>query len=228
MATPRNVCHRCRHKWKVKKNMAPECPKCGWDNIGPTDPAPSPLPKLAVIALLALLAAWKLGLLPGSAVKQAQDALKDAQGAVKDLADEVEKKLPQGEKTKSAEESKTAAKTETPERPQPEPKKTPKPEPKAGADAPPRPDVVVTSKLGAPTGSAYMVRGKLKNQGQADAHHVRVRVTFQDKDGATLDEVDAECPSDLAAGKTSRFEAAVAGEKAKRVEAFKAQVSFEE
>ena len=88
MSTPRNVCHRCRTKWRVKrKNPRRDCPKCGCDNIGPTDPAPSIVPKLVVLAALLVGGAYAAGLLTDEDFERAQQQV---EGAVDDVRREVE------------------------------------------------------------------------------------------------------------------------------------------
>jgi hypothetical protein len=88
MSVPRHVCHRCRTKWTVKrKNPARECPKCGCDNIGPTDPAMGLLPKLAALVVLVIAGAYAAGFLTDADLQRAQQHV---EGAVDDVRREVE------------------------------------------------------------------------------------------------------------------------------------------
>lgn len=230
MSTPRNVCHRCRTKWKVKRGEnSRECPKCGCTNVGPTDPARGNMGLIVVVLLLAVGGAWYFDLLPG----EAKEALEDARDAVETNIEDVRREVggddsderPRPTPTKKAPKSRAPKKEATKTKAT---KPAPRPTPKAESDAPPLPvpDVVVSSKSGVLIGSAYLVKGKVKNTGGAEASRVRVVVTFLGTGGA-LTEVEAACPSTLAAGKTARYEAAVTGDTAQAVDSFTVKATFE-
>jgi len=210
MATPRNVCHRCRHKWKVKKGLAKSCPKCGCDNVGPTDPAGGLLPKLVVVVLLAGGVAWWLGLLPG----EAQDVVDDA---VDDVRREVESRTGDGGGGGATGEAGAGGATGAAGAGQGaadggEEAAAGGEDPAAAAKAAGRPLVVVASRMGTRVGPTYLVRGRIANQGGADARDVRVVVTLLDDEGAEVDEVEAKAPTEVAEGGDAAYEAAVADE----------------
>jgi hypothetical protein len=52
-------------------------------------------------------------------------------------------------------------------------------------------------------------------------------VTFKDSDGGTVATVEARCPTTLEAGKRAKYEAAVAGADAERVDSFSAEATWE-
>ena len=215
----RNVCHSCRHKWKVKKakEWSTECPKCGRGNVGPTDPSSSILPKLLMVIAILIGGAYYAGLIGGDTSivedlkKQAEDAARELQG---DDAKPARSRVPVKTKNKTKKKG----------------KRRPKAKPNKPAKATPPPEravVVVAGRSGAPVGSTYMVRGKIKNTGGVDAKSIVVVVTYKDASGKVLQTYDAECPKTLAAGKSARFESALAGDKAKLVETFEAAVTFD-
>lgn len=227
MSTPRNVCHRCRHKWKVKKGKEDGCPKCGAALFGPTDPAPSMLGRIAVVLVLALVGAWYFDLLPGSAKDALEDAKDAVESTVEDVKKEVESNLPKEDPTPA----KTPKKTATPRHVK---KKKPKPATEDGpvedgpVEAKPEADVAVVSKSGVLLGSAYIVKGKVTNRGTARAKDVRVLVTYKDATGAVIAEMEAEVDARaLAPSQWARYESAVADDVAKRTESFSVVAEFE-
>lgn len=228
MATPRNVCHRCRHKWKVKRGeWSRECPKCGHANVGPTDPAPSILPKLALVLLILAGGAYYLGLVGDDTVKEAQEA---AQQAAERLQAEVEQRTGGGEETapSPARSEASAAKTQRP-RPPAQPRRSPEPEERGEPAPAPRPQVEVASKMGWAVGSAYRVKGKLENTGGARARKIKVHVVFHDAQDRVLARYEAECGVEsLEPGGSARFESAIAGREAEQVDDFEVEVEFSE
>lgn len=225
----RNVCHACRHKWKVKKNeWASECPKCGRGNVGPTDDSSSILPKLIMVVVILAGGAYYFGLLGGSpedVKKSLENAAEKAKQAAQDLQNETSSDKPSPKKVKV----KPKPSQEPKKAPNKAPKKAPNKAPKKApaAEAPPTALVVVSSRLGAPLPSTYLVKGKIKNTGSVDATSIKVVVTYKDKAGKVLGTRDAECPTTLAPGKTARYESALGGDEAKQVETFEASVTFE-
>jgi len=216
----RNVCHSCRHKWKVgNKEWATECPKCGRGNVGPTDDSPSILPKLVMVVVILAGGAYYMGLLGGSVEdvkKGAQDLKRKAEEAARELQDEAppsKSPVPVGSKGK---------------KPPQKPAQKPAQKPKAPATpAPERPHVVVAGRSGAKVGSSYLVKGKIKNTGGVAAAGVKVLVIYKDKAGGVLETYEAECPSVLGPGESARFESGLGGDAAEQVEDFEAKVSFE-
>jgi len=222
MATPRNVCHRCRHKWKVKRGeWSRECPKCGHANVGPTDPAPSILPKLVLVVLILAGGAYYLGLVGSDTVKEAQEAAEKLQA-------EVEKRTGGGEEAAPTAARGEAPAAKSPRQPPREPSPSPDPAKPQGEAAPsPRPRVEVGSKMGWAVGSAYRVKGKVENTGGAKATEIKVHVIFHDAQDRVLARYEAECEStSLAPGGSARFESAIAGAEAKQVDDFEVQVEF--
>ena len=92
---------------------------------------------------------------------------------------------------------------------------------------PPVAKVVIRGKSGAPMGSAYLVKGKVRNEGGARASAISVRVIFKGPAGAAIAEVEARCPRTLEPGASGAYEAAVSGERAEQVEGFTVDVTFE-
>lgn len=228
MGTARNVCHRCRHKWKVSRGeWSQECPKCGHGNVGPTDPAPSLLPKLVVGGAILLGGAYYTGLIGGG---RSPDELKaELQRQFEDAQSKIERDVLGPMASPAAPAATPAAPApraeQTPaERPAVKPRASETPAPSAASAAP---LVVVKGRSGALLGGSYLVKGKLENSGGAKAEGVSVRVTFRDAQGAVLEVVEAECPASVEAGASARFEAALSGGKAERVESFEAEVSFQ-
>ncbi len=222
MATPRFVCHRCRHKWKVGKTSPKECPKCGHGNVGHTDPAPSYLGKIVVVLVVALAGAWYFDLLPGSAsdaidegLDAVEDKIQETRRDVESLDDERPQRRPA--KPKAERPAKPKAKAPTKAKPA---------RPAGKTEAPSKPDVVVHSKSSAALSTSYMVKGKIKNKGGADATGVKVVVTFKGASGVVAT-VNARCPTELAAGKTAKYEAAVAGDDAEGIEDFEVSAVFD-
>lgn len=226
MATPRNVCHRCRHKWKVKRGeWSRECPKCGHANVGPTDPAPSLLPKLGLVILILAGGAYYLGLIGDDAVKGAQEA---AEKAAEQLQAEVEKRTGSGEPAPAAPGPKPPAPGQeaSGRRPSARPSREPEP-PASAAPRPAGPRVEVASKMGWAVGSAYRVKGKIENRGGAPARGVRVHVVFHDAQDQVLARYEAECAvTSLEPGESAPFESAVAGAEAERVDDFEVEVEL--
>lgn len=228
MGTPRNVCHRCRHKWKVSKGeWARECPKCGHGNVGPTDPAPSLLPKLVIVGGIVLGGAYYTGVIGGG--KSPEEAAQELKQTFEDASQRIEQDVrgsferAQGEPSPGA--SQAAPRASQAASPPPAPRASaPAPDPEPAAAA--APEVVVKGRSGALLGGSYLVKGKLENSGGALAEELVVRVTFLGAGGAVLDVVEAECPATLEAGASARFEAACSGDKANEVEEFTAEVSF--
>jgi hypothetical protein len=221
MATARMVCHRCRHKWKVGRSIGnDECPKCGHTLVGPTDPAGGMLPKLIVVAAIALAGAWFSGLLTSEDLEQARDAV---ESTVDEVRDEVEDLVPETrEDPPSAEE----APRKPAKKPARKPAKTPAPPEEEKEETKlPLAKVVVAGKSGAPFGRTYLVKGKVHNQGGGDAKDVRVTVIFKG-DGGVLAKVEAKAPSRLAAGEKAPYEAAIAGDDAGKVTSVDAEVVY--
>lgn len=220
----RNVCHACRHKWKVGKNeWAKECPKCGRTNVGPTDDSPSILPKLVMVVVILLGGAYYMGLLGGSVEdvkKGAEDLKRKAEEAARELQDEAAPNEAPEDQPKKGEAKKAQPKKRAPKKAQP--KKAQPTEP-----APEKAQVVVAGRSGAPVGSSYLVKGKIKNTGGVAAKAIKVQVTYKDAAGKVLQTYEAECPETLGPGESARFESGLSGEAAKQVEDFEAQVTFE-
>lgn len=223
MGSPRNVCHRCRHKWKVK-GWAEECPKCGHTNVGPTDHAPGLAGPVAIILIVVVAGAWWLGYVP-------DEAKKAVESTVDNVRKEVEKHVPDDDAPETQPKLKNNPKNAKPPTPKPTatPTRTPTPDPEPLNEAPkiPLPKVVVSSKSGAATSNTYFVKGKVKNTGGADANGVTVKVTFRDVAGKKIAAVEARCKTELAAGKTTKFEAAVAGEQAAKVDGFTVEADWD-
>lgn len=217
----RNVCHACRHKWKVGKNeWAKECPKCGRTNVGPTDDSPSILPKLVMVVVILLGGAYYMGLLGGSVEdvkKGAEDLKRKAEEAARELQDEA-----------APSESAPAKSKQPAKKPAKKPARKPTKKPKAPATpAPEKPIVVVAGRSGAAVGSSYLVKGKIKNKGGVAAKSIKVQVIYKDKAGKVLETYEAECQDTLGPGESARFESGLSGDAAKQVEDFEAKVSFE-
>lgn len=219
MGSPRSVCHRCRHKWKTK-GFGADCPKCGHNNVGPTDPAPGVLLPIVIVLVLIAAAAWYFGLVP-------DEAKKAVESTVQDVRKEVEKRVPTDDPeapTVTPRTSKPPARNPAKaKRPVARPKETKVPDPPAA----PLPNVVVSSKSGAATSNTFFVKGKIENTGTVEATGVKVVVTFKDSDGGRVATVEARCPPTLEAGKRAKYEAAVAGADAERVDGFSVAATWE-
>lgn len=64
MARIKNVCHRCRHTWRLKgEHLSSACPKCGSAYVGPAPAGGIGLLGLIVIVGGGLAAAVYLGLI---------------------------------------------------------------------------------------------------------------------------------------------------------------------
>ena len=64
MARIKNMCHRCRHTWRLKgEHLASSCPKCGSQYVGPARAGGIGLIGLLVLVAGALAAALYLGLI---------------------------------------------------------------------------------------------------------------------------------------------------------------------
>ena len=83
--------------------------------------------------------------------------------------------------------------------------------------------------MGWAVGSAYRVKGKIENTGQARASGIKVRVIFHDAQDQVLARYEAECEAtSLKPGKSAKFESAIAGPEAKQVDDFVVEVEFSE
>ena len=64
MAAIKNVCHRCRHTWRLKgEHLSSNCPKCGSQYVGPARAGGIGLFGLLVLAAAGLGAAVWFGLI---------------------------------------------------------------------------------------------------------------------------------------------------------------------
>lgn len=231
MGSPRFVCHRCRAKWKTSRHGTQECPRCGHTLVGPTDPAPGRAVPALLLGLGLLAAAWWLGLLPGEAeqaLERARETVEEAAGRVGEAASEGRapaRSPAQGSSQRDAprrerEDRDAPARAEKAPAPS-----APSAEAKPPAKGPAR--LAVYGVGGARAGDRYLVRGRVRNEGGAEAQALRVTVEFLGPGGEVLGRVDAE-PSarSLAPGASCRFAAELRGEAAARVAKQRVTVDF--